>query len=66
VNVRQFLLILLARKKIVLATLLATVLLALGYSLAAPTTYKSTASVLLNYQGAGGGAKVVGSVVMEF
>jgi succinoglycan biosynthesis transport protein ExoP len=50
-NVRQFLLILLARKKIVLATLLVTVLLTLGYSLLAPRTYKSTASVLLNYKG---------------
>jgi succinoglycan biosynthesis transport protein ExoP len=50
-NVRQFLLILLARKKLILATLLVTVLLTLGYSLLASRTYKATASVLLNYKG---------------
>jgi chain length determinant protein EpsF len=50
-NVRQFLLILLARRKLILTTLLVTVLLTLGYSLLAPRTYKSTASVLLNYKG---------------
>jgi len=50
-NVHQFLLILLARKKIILAALLATVLLALGWSLVQPKTYKATASVLLNYKG---------------
>jgi succinoglycan biosynthesis transport protein ExoP len=50
-NVRQFLLILLARKKLILATLLVTVLLTLGYSLLAPKTYKATSSVLLNYKG---------------
>lgn len=50
-NVHQFLLILLARKKIILGTLLATVLLALGWSLAQQKTYQATASVLLNYKG---------------
>ena len=42
-NVHQFLLILLARKKIILAALLATVLLALGWSLVQQKTYKATA-----------------------
>jgi chain length determinant protein EpsF len=50
-NVQQFLLILLARKKIILATLIVTVLLALGFSLMQNKTYKATASVLLNYKG---------------
>ena len=50
-NVHQFLLILLARKKIILGTLLVTVLLALGWSLMQQKTYKATASVLLNYKG---------------
>jgi chain length determinant protein EpsF len=50
-NVHQFLLILLARKKLILATLAATVALALGFSLVQPKTYKATASVLLNYKG---------------
>ena len=50
-NVHQFLLILLARKKIILTTLLVTVLLTLGYSLIQNKTYKATASVLLNYKG---------------
>lgn len=50
-NVHQFLLILLARKKIILGTLLVTVLLALGWSLAQQKTYTATASVLLNYKG---------------
>lgn len=50
-NVHQFLLILLARKKIILATLLVTVALALGFSLVQSKTYKATASVLLNYKG---------------
>jgi polysaccharide biosynthesis transport protein len=50
-NVQQFLLILLARKKIILTTLLVTVALALGYSLVQNKTYKATASVLLNYKG---------------
>ena len=50
-NVHQFLLILLARKKIILTTLVVTVLLARGFSLIQPKTYKATASVLLNYKG---------------
>ncbi len=50
-NVHQFLLILLARKKIILTTLLLTVALALGWSLIQAKTYKATASVLLNYKG---------------
>jgi chain length determinant protein EpsF len=50
-NVHQFLLILRARKKIILSTLLLTVLLALGFSLVQQKTYKATASVLLNYKG---------------
>jgi len=50
-SLHQFLLILLARKKIILATLLTTVALALGASLVLSKTYKATASVLLNYKG---------------
>jgi chain length determinant protein EpsF len=50
-NLHQFLLILRARHKIILSTLLVTVLLALGFSLVQPKTYKATASVLLNYKG---------------
>jgi chain length determinant protein EpsF len=50
-NIHQFLLILYARKKIILSTLLVTVALALGWSLVQPKTYKATASVLLNYKG---------------
>jgi chain length determinant protein EpsF len=50
-NLHQFLLILLARKKIILATLAVTVLLTLGFSLLQQKTYKATASVLLNYKG---------------
>jgi chain length determinant protein EpsF len=50
-NIRQFLLILLARKKVILTTLLVTVALALGFSLIQAKTYKATASVLLNYKG---------------
>jgi chain length determinant protein EpsF len=50
-NVHQFLLILIARRKIILATLAVTVLLTLGFSLIQQKTYKSTASVLLNYKG---------------
>lgn len=50
-NVHQFLLILLARKKIILTTLLVTVALALGASLVLSKSYKATASVLLNYKG---------------
>lgn len=50
-NVHQFFLILLARKKMILGTLLFTVLLALGWSVAQQKTYEATASVLLNYKG---------------
>jgi len=50
-TLHQFLLILLARKKIILATLLATVLLTLGWSLIQQKTYQATTSVLLNYKG---------------
>jgi polysaccharide biosynthesis transport protein len=50
-NVHQFLLILRARKKIILSALLVTVVLTLGFSLLQPKTYKATASVLLNYKG---------------
>jgi len=50
-SVHQFLLILLARKKIVLGTLMMTVLLALGWSVVQQKTYEATASVLLNYKG---------------
>ncbi len=50
-NVRQFLLIMLARKKIILAVLAATVVLTLAFSLVQQKTYKATASVLLNYKG---------------
>ena len=50
-NLHQFLLILLARKKIILSTLLATVLLALGWSVVQQKTYTASASVLLNHKG---------------
>jgi len=50
-NIHQFLLILLARKRLILSTLLVTVLLALGWSLVQQKTYTATASVLLNYKG---------------
>lgn len=50
-NVHQFFSILLARRKIILAALAATVLLTVGYSLLQSKTYKATASVLLNYKG---------------
>jgi polysaccharide biosynthesis transport protein len=50
-NIHQFLLILYARKKTILAALFATVALALGWSLVQPKTYRATASVLLNYKG---------------
>lgn len=50
-NLHQFLLVLLARKKMILGTLLVTVLLALGWSVVQQKTYEATASVLLNYKG---------------
>ncbi|MYN47370.1 chain length determinant protein EpsF [Pseudoduganella sp. FT93W] len=50
-NLSQFLLILRARKWVVLAVLLTTVLVTVAVSLLLPKTYKATASVLLNYKG---------------
>lgn len=50
-NLRQFLSLLRARRRLILATLFATVLLALGWSLVQSKTYTATASVLLNYKG---------------
>jgi succinoglycan biosynthesis transport protein ExoP len=50
-NARQFLFILLARRKRILGVLAATVLLTLAVNLVQPSTYKATASVLLNYKG---------------
>lgn len=50
-NLTQLLLILLARKRIILATLLVTVSLTMLVSLSLPKTYQATASVLLNYKG---------------
>ncbi|XYJ09363.1 chain length determinant protein EpsF [Telluria sp. B2] len=50
-NLHQFLLLLRARRKLILSTLLATILLALGWSLVQSKTYTATTSVLLNYKG---------------
>lgn len=50
-NLSQLLLILRARKTIVLLTLLITVALALGVSLVLPKTYKATSTLLMNYKG---------------
>ena len=50
-NLSQFLLILRARKWVVLAVLCTTVLVTAVVSLLLPKTYKATASVLLNYKG---------------
>lgn len=50
-NISQLLRILLARKRIILATLLVTVSLTFLVSMMLPKTYKATASVLLNYKG---------------
>jgi chain length determinant protein EpsF len=50
-NFAQFLLILRARKRIILLTLAVTVLSTLVVSLLLPKTYKATSSVLLNYKG---------------
>ena len=47
----QFLLILLARKRIILATMLVTVTLTFLVSVLLPKSYNATASVLLNYKG---------------
>ncbi|MEN3276836.1 MAG: protein tyrosine kinase modulator [Massilia sp.] len=50
-NFHQFLMLLRARRRLILATLFATVLLALGWSLVQGKSYTATASVLLNYKG---------------
>src|SRR5471032_2713619 len=50
-NFSQFLLILRARKRVILLTLVVTVLTTLVVSLIIPKTYKATSSVLLNYKG---------------
>ncbi|TFW16404.1 chain length determinant protein EpsF [Duganella callida] len=50
-NFAQFLLILRARKRVILLTLAITVLTTVVVSLLLPKTYKATASVLLNYKG---------------
>ena len=50
-NLRQFLMLLRARRRLILSTLFATILLALGWSLVQSKTYTATASVLLNYKG---------------
>lgn len=50
-NFSLFLLILRARRKIVLLTLLATVLVTVVVSALLPKTYKATSTVLLNYKG---------------
>lgn len=50
-NLRQFLGLLRARRRLILSTLFATILLALGWSLVQSKTYTATASVLLNYKG---------------
>jgi len=50
-SVQQFFLILFARKKTIVGTLLVVVALAVGFCLMQGKTYKATASVLLNYKG---------------
>jgi chain length determinant protein EpsF len=50
-NFSQFLVILRARKKIILITLLATVSITLLVSLLLPKTYTATASLVMNYKG---------------
>ena len=50
-NMSQFLLILLARKRIILATVLVTAALTLLVSVLLPKSYNATASVLLNFKG---------------
>lgn len=50
-NLRQFLMLLRARRRLILSTLFATIVLALGWSLVQSKTYTATASVLLNYKG---------------
>ena len=50
-NLSQFLRILLARKRILIATLLVSVSVAFLISISMPKTYKATATVLINYKG---------------
>lgn len=50
-NLSQFLLILLARKRVIIATILVTLSLTLLVSLLLPKSYRATASVILNYKG---------------
>jgi len=50
-NFTQFLLILRARKKVALITLLLTVSVTVVVSLLLPNTYKATASLVMNYKG---------------
>jgi chain length determinant protein EpsF len=50
-NFSQFLLILRARRNVVLMTLLATVVVTVVVSALLPKTYKATSTVLLNYKG---------------
>ena len=50
-NFSQFLLILLARKKIVLITLFVTVVATVVVSLLLPKTYKASSTLLMNYKG---------------
>jgi len=50
-NFQQIIIVLMARKKIVISIFFATVLAATVISFLLPKTYKATASVLLNYKG---------------
>ena len=50
-TISQFLLILLARKRIIIATVLLTVGLTLAVSLVLPKSYRAGTSILLNYKG---------------
>lgn len=50
-NFSQFLLILRARMKIVLLTIIVTVATTLAVSMSLPKTYKATSSLLMNYKG---------------
>lgn len=50
-NFAQLLLILLARKRIILITMIVTIVSTAAVSLLLPKTYKATTSVLLNYKG---------------
>jgi chain length determinant protein EpsF len=50
-NFQQIILILLARKKLIISIFFSTILAVIVASLVLPKTYKATASVLLNYKG---------------